>query len=252
MNDNLLGVTMALLELTDITKVYKMGKTEVRALNGVSFSVERGEYVSIMGRSGSGKSTMMNVLGCLDTPTSGTYTIEGFEVSRLSDANLAQIRNSRIGFVFQTFNLLPRYTAYSNVELPLLYAGVSDEDREDRVVEALSLVGLGERLWHRPNELSGGQCQRVAIARALVNSPSILLADEPTGNVDTKVSNEIMSLFDDLNRKYGVTIVLVTHEPDIAENANRIIELKDGKILRDVQRDPSTGRFESESASIIS
>jgi len=233
---------MPLLEIKDIVKIYRMGSVEVRALDGVSFSVEKGEYLSIMGRSGSGKSTMMNMLGCLDTPTSGSYLIEGFEVSNLSDSDLARIRNSRIGFVFQTFNLLPRYTAYQNVELPLLYANVSAAERRLRVVEALSLVGLLDRIWHRPNELSGGQCQRVAVARALVNSPSILLADEPTGNLDTKVSDEIMALFDSLNREHGVTIVVVTHEPDIAEHADRIIELSDGRIIRDVRKD-ETGRF---------
>ena len=237
---------MALLELNEIKKIYKMGLTEIHALDGVSFSVEKGEYFSIMGRSGSGKSTMMNVIGCLDTPTSGTYSIEGFEVSRLSDTNLARIRNSRIGFVFQTFNLLPRYTAYQNVELPLLYAGLSGYERKVRVVEALKLVGLLNRIWHRPNELSGGQCQRVAIARALVNSPSILLADEPTGNLDTKVSAEIMTLFDKLNEDFGVTIILVTHEHDIAEHAKRIIELQDGKILRDEHKTAS-GRFHTTS-----
>ncbi len=233
---------MALLELKDIVKIYRMGTVEIKALNGVSFSVEKGEYISIMGRSGSGKSTMMNVVGCLDIPTSGTYFIEGYEVSRLNDSQLARIRNSRIGFVFQTFNLLPRYTAYQNVELPLLYSAVPAYEREQRVMESLSLVGLTDRVWHRPNELSGGQCQRVAIARALVNSPSILLADEPTGNLDTKVSDEIMGLFNALNRQFGVTIVLVTHEPDIALHADRIVELSDGKCIRDEGKSVS-GRF---------
>ncbi|MDZ7816515.1 MAG: ABC transporter ATP-binding protein [Planctomycetota bacterium] len=233
---------MALLEITDLTKIYQMGETEIRALDNVTFNVEKGEYVAIMGRSGSGKSTLMNMIGCLDTPTSGTYFIEEFEVSALADAYLSQIRNSRIGFVFQKFNLLPRYTAYQNVELPLLYAGVPAAEREPRVFEALRLVGLVDRVWHRPNELSGGQCQRVAIARALVNSPAILLADEPTGNLDTKVSDEILRLVDELNEQFGVTIVLVTHEDDIAQHAKRIIELSDGKIIRDDKKSAS-GRF---------
>ncbi|MFA4986192.1 MAG: ABC transporter ATP-binding protein [Candidatus Brocadiia bacterium] len=239
-----------MLELIDIVKTYRMGTVDIHALNGVSFTIERGEYVSIMGRSGSGKSTMMNVLGCLDTPSSGQYFIEGFEVSRLSDANLARIRNSRIGFVFQTFNLLPRYSAFHNVELPLLYAGVSSEERHVRITEALTLVGLLDRMYHRPNELSGGQCQRVAIARALVNSPSIVLADEPTGNLDTRVSEEIMSLFTKLNRDFGATVILVTHEPDIAMHADRIIELSDGRVIRDVRKSAS-GRFPVVVGSIV-
>ena len=233
---------MALLELKDIVKIYQMGTVEIKALNGVSFTVEKGEYISIMGRSGSGKSTMMNIVGCLDIPTTGTYTIEGYEVSRLNDSQLARIRNSRIGFVFQTFNLLPRYNAYQNVELPLLYSAVPAYEREQRVMESLNLVGLADRVWHRPNELSGGQCQRVAIARALVNSPSILLADEPTGNLDTRVSDEIMTLFNSLNRQFGVTVVLVTHEPDISQHADRIVELSDGKCIRDEGKSVS-GRF---------
>ena len=218
---------MPLLEIKDIVKIYRMGSVEVRALDGVSFSVEKGEYLSIMGRSGSGKSTMMNMLGCLDTPTSGSYLIEGFEVSNLSDSDLARIRNSRIGFVFQTFNLLPRYTAYQNVELPLLYANVSAAERRLRVVEALSLVGLLDRIWHRPNELSGGQCQRVAVARALVNSPSILLADEPTGNLDTKTGKQIMDLLQELNSE-GVTLIIVTHDPRISALTHRTLHLVDG------------------------
>ena len=224
--------TGELLELHDIHKVYQLGSEEVRALDGVDLSVATGEYVAIMGASGSGKSTLMNLLGCLDTPSSGTYRLNGVAVEALDDEELAAIRNEEIGFVFQTFNLLARTSALRNVALPLVYAGVSKRVREERARHALERVGLGGRLTHRSNELSGGQRQRVAIARALVNEPSILLADEPTGNLDSTTSAEIMALFDELNQS-GNTVVLVTHEDDIAEHAHRVVKLRDGKILSD-------------------
>ncbi|HET8715799.1 MAG TPA: ABC transporter ATP-binding protein [Holophagaceae bacterium] len=228
-----------LIQLTDITKVYQMGDMEVRALDGVSLTIGRGEYVAIMGPSGSGKSTMMNVIGCLDTPSSGSYVLNGKQVEAMSDDELAQIRNEEIGFVFQTFNLLARTTALQNVELPLIYAGVKPEDRHARAHKALENVGLGTRSDHMPNQLSGGQRQRVAIARALVNDPSILLADEPTGALDSKTSVEIMALFEELYQK-GNTIVLVTHEEDIARHAHRIVKLRDGKMLSDEPNTPMT------------
>lgn len=206
-----------------------MGNNEVRALDGVSFDVQENEYIAIMGPSGSGKSTMMNLIGCLDTPSSGTYILNNQDVSKLDDAELAEVRNREIGFVFQTFNLLPRTDCISNVELPLIYAGVKGSERHKRAADTLTKVGLGDRLDHKPNELSGGQRQRVAIARALVNNPSILLADEPTGNLDTKTGEDIMRLFEELYRM-GNTILLVTHEDDIANHARRIIRLRDGKI----------------------
>ena len=221
-----------LIRLTDITKVYQMGDMEVRALDGVSMEIHRGEYVAIMGPSGSGKSTMMNVIGCLDTPTNGTYELNGKLASAMSDDELAQIRNEEIGFVFQTFNLLARTTALQNVELPLIYAGKHPDERHQMAHQALENVGLGSRGDHMPNQLSGGQRQRVAIARALVNDPSILLADEPTGALDTKTSVEIMALFEDLYQK-GNTIILVTHEPDIAVYAHRIVHIRDGEIASD-------------------
>lgn len=211
-----------------------MGNTEVHALAGVSFGVLENEYIAIMGPSGSGKSTLMNMIGCLDTPTSGSYVLNGQDVSSLDDAALADVRNREIGFVFQTFNLLPRTDCMSNVELPLIYAGVKTSERRERAARTLERVGLGDRLDHRPNELSGGQRQRVAIARALVNNPSILLADEPTGNLDTKTGEEIMMLFEELYRM-GNTILLVTHEDEIARHARRIIRLRDGVIESDVQ-----------------
>ena len=227
-----------LIDIRDITKVYEMGEEKVFALSGVSLGVERGEYVAIMGPSGSGKSTLMNLVGCLDTPTSGSYILNGKEVARMTDDELAAIRNQEIGFVFQTFNLLPRTAAVQQVELPLVYGGLSRKDRRDRSVRALKAVGLGDRMNHTPNEMSGGQRQRVAIARALINDPSILLADEPTGNLDSQTGAEIMALFDDLNSR-GNTIVLVTHEEDIAAHARRIVRLKDGKIWDDKPNSPT-------------
>jgi putative ABC transport system ATP-binding protein len=223
---------MALIDLRGIFKVYDMGAEKVHALNGVDLSVERGEYVAIMGSSGSGKSTLMNLVGCLDTPTSGSYILNGTAVQELDDTQLAGIRNKEIGFVFQTFNLLARTDALHNVELPLIYAGLSRAERRERAKKALEKVGLGARMTHQPNELSGGQRQRVAIARALVNEPSILLADEPTGNLDSSTSEEIMQLFDELHQA-GNTVVLVTHEPDIAEHAWRKVMLRDGKVTSD-------------------
>lgn len=213
-----------------------MGQTIVKALNGVSFNVEENEYIAIMGPSGSGKSTLMNMIGCLDTPTSGEYILNGHRVSELDDAELAQVRNREIGFVFQTFNLLPRTDCLNNVELPLIYAGMKSSERKKRAISTLERVGLGDRLDHKPNELSGGQRQRVAIARALVNDPAILLADEPTGNLDTKTGEEIMVLFEELYRA-GNTIILVTHENDIANHARRIVRLRDGLIESDEKVD---------------
>jgi putative ABC transport system ATP-binding protein len=227
--------TMALIETRDLWKTYVMGEEEIHALRGVSIQIERGEYVAIMGPSGSGKSTLMNLVGCLDTPTKGSYLLNDKEVASMNDDELARIRNEEIGFVFQTFNLLPRATALHNVELPLIYAGVSGKARQERAREALSKVELTERASHRPNELSGGQRQRVAIARALVNNPSILLADEPTGNLDSKTGNEIMGVFERLHQG-GNTIVLVTHEADIAAYAHRAIHIRDGQVEKDVRR----------------
>jgi putative ABC transport system ATP-binding protein len=226
---------MALIETVDLWKTYIMGAEEIHALRGVSLQIERGEYVAIMGPSGSGKSTLMNLIGCLDTPTKGSYLLNGKQVSQMNDNELARIRNEEIGFVFQTFNLLPRATALRNVELPLVYAGVPAKDRDSRARAALERVELTERMAHRPNELSGGQRQRVAIARALVNNPSILLADEPTGNLDSKTGSEIMGLFERLH-KAGNTIVLVTHEPDVAAFAYRSIHIRDGRVENDVRR----------------
>jgi len=223
---------MALIEIRDLKKIYQMGSEEVRALDGVDLDVERGEYLAVMGASGSGKSTLMNLIGCLDTPTAGSYLLNDTPVEEMDDEALAAIRNKEIGFVFQTFNLLPRTSALENVELPLVYSGMARRERRQRAREALERVSLGDRVDHRPNELSGGQRQRVAIARALVNSPSILLADEPTGNLDSATSNEIMDLFDELSST-GNTIVLVTHEPDIAERCRRQLVLRDGKVLSD-------------------
>lgn len=221
------------IDARDLTKIYQMGDLQVHALRGASLQVGRGELVSIMGPSGSGKSTMMNILGCLDQPTSGEYYLEGLEVDQLDDNQLAQIRGRKIGFVFQTFNLLSRTTALSNVELPLIYNGVGGRERSERVVAALEAVGLGDRLHHRPNELSGGQQQRVAIARALVNNPSIILADEPTGNLDSKSGAEIMAIFQRLNEEQGITVIFVTHEPEIAQHTRRIVRIADGRIVDD-------------------
>jgi len=228
-----------LIDIQDITKVYDMGEERVRALDGVTLAVERGEYVAIMGPSGSGKSTLMNLIGCLDTPSSGSYVLNGREVARMTDDELAQIRNQEIGFVFQTFNLLPRTTALQQVELPLVYTGVGKRERRERAVKALEAVSLGDRMGHHPNEMSGGQRQRVAVARALINNPSILLADEPTGNLDSQTGAEIMTLFDELNSR-GNTIILVTHEEDIAAHARRIVRLRDGKVRDDRPNDSRT------------
>jgi putative ABC transport system ATP-binding protein len=219
----------AVIELNEITRYFTIGDVQVKALQGVNLNINRGEYVALMGPSGSGKSTLMNILGCLDTPTSGTYILNGNNVSKLTDNELAEIRNKEIGFVFQTFNLLARSTALENVALPLVYAGVSKKERIERAEAVLNSVGLADRMDHKPNELSGGQRQRVAIARALINNPSIILADEPTGNLDTKTSYEIMQLLEEIHNK-GNTIIVVTHEEDIARRAKRIIRMRDGVI----------------------
>lgn len=229
-----------MIQVKDLIKVYNLGEVEVSALRGVSLSIERGEFVAIMGASGSGKSTFMNIIGFLDRPTSGQYLLEGISGEELSRDELAEIRNQKIGFVFQGFNLLSRTSALENVELPLIYAGVSASQRKERAKNALSQVGLGERSHHHPGQLSGGEQQRVAIARAMVNQPSILLADEPTGNLDTKTSEEIMMIFQRLNREMGITIIMITHEADIASFAKRIILFRDGKIVNDHPNSPRT------------
>ncbi len=221
-----------LIAVRNLKKIYQVGTQTVSAVNGIDLDIQHGEYVAIMGSSGSGKSTLMNMLGCLDTPTSGNYEMNGTEVENFTDDQLAEIRNREIGFVFQTFNLLPRSNAIQNVELPLVYAGVSSAERKVRVVDALTKVGLADRMDHRPNELSGGQRQRVAIARALVNNPSLILADEPTGNLDSVTSEEIMDLLKDLNDK-GHTVIVVTHEEDIAAKCRRVIRLHDGEVISD-------------------
>jgi putative ABC transport system ATP-binding protein len=222
----------ALIKIDKITKVYNMGMTEVYALREITMDVKRNEYLAIMGPSGSGKTTLMSILGCLDSPTSGQYFLENEEVGSMNDNQLAEIRNKRIGFVFQTFNLMPRANCIKNVELPLIYAGIPQEERIERAIKALESVGLGDRMHHKPPELSGGQRQRVAVARALINNPSLIFADEPTGNLDTKTGEEIMHLFNEL-WKNGNTIILVTHEEDIARHARRIIKLRDGLIIDD-------------------
>ncbi|MCW5559307.1 MAG: ABC transporter ATP-binding protein [Verrucomicrobiae bacterium] len=227
---------MALIHIQDLTRRYVMGTEVVHALRGVSLTIGKGEYIAIMGPSGSGKSTLMNLLGCLDTPTSGRYDLNGVNVADLDDDALADIRNREIGFVFQSFNLLPRSDALHNVELPLIYAGVPSEERRELARRALSNVGLADRMHHRPNELSGGQRQRVAVARALVNSPSIVLADEPTGNLDSRTGEEILALFEDLSRR-GNTIIVVTHEEDVAQHARRILRIRDGRIAADEATD---------------
>jgi putative ABC transport system ATP-binding protein len=227
-----------LISIENLRKIYRMGEVEVRALDGVNLEVEAGEYLAIMGPSGSGKSTLMNLIGCLDTPTSGDYVLNDQRVSDLDDTELAAIRNHEIGFVFQTFNLLSRATALANVELPLIYARISARERRRRAREALEKVGLGDRAKHQPNELSGGQRQRVAVARALINNPSILLADEPTGNLDSRTSAEIMELFNELNAA-GNTLIVVTHEEDIAAHAKRVVRLLDGKVVVDERRSGS-------------
>ena len=225
-------MTSEIIRIRDLTRGYRMGDETILALRGVSLDIRRNEYVAIMGPSGSGKSTLMNIIGCLDTPNAGEYWLNGQEVSRLSDDALARVRNREIGFVFQTFNLLPRATALHNVELPLVYAGVGARERRSRAAAALERVGLAERMHHRPNELSGGQRQRVAIARALINEPSILLADEPTGNLDSVTSEEIMRVFGDLHSA-GQTVIMVTHEADIAAHAERVVVLRDGRVETD-------------------
>lgn len=223
---------MPLIQIHDLTRRYVMGTETVHALRGVSLSIERGEYIAIMGPSGSGKSTLMNLLGCLDSPTSGYYELNGVNVAHMDDNELAEIRNREIGFVFQSFNLLPRSDSLHNVELPLIYAGVPAHERREQAVQALTNVGLAERMHHKPNELSGGQRQRVAVARALVNNPSIVLADEPTGNLDSRTGEEILGLFETLSRK-GNTIIVVTHEEEVAQHARRIIRIRDGLIAAD-------------------
>ncbi|MBP7962295.1 MAG: ABC transporter ATP-binding protein [Caldilineaceae bacterium] len=222
-----------MIDVIDLKKTYTMGEMEVHALRGANIQIYAGEMVAIMGPSGSGKSTLMNIVGCLDVPSGGTYRLDGIDVSKLSDDKLAEIRSKKIGFVFQSFNLLSRTTALANVELPLVYAGISGRQRRQRAEESLTLVGLGDRLDHKPNELSGGQQQRVAIARALINRPAMILADEPTGNLDTKTSKEIMELFQNLNREKGMTIIFVTHDAETADYCQRVIHVRDGLVERD-------------------
>lgn len=228
---------MNIIEIKNISKEYIMGSQLIAALKDVSLSVQKGEYVALMGPSGSGKSTLMNILGCLDTPTAGSYRLNNTEVSEMSEDELAHVRNKEIGFIFQTFNLLPRLSSLENVALPMVYAGMGKKERIERAEQVMDMVGLKDRMHHKPNELSGGQRQRVAIARALVNNPSIILADEPTGNLDTKTSYEIMSIMEDISNR-GNTVIIVTHEDDIAKHARRILRLRDGLIETDVQNEP--------------
>lgn len=234
---------MALLELKNIAKKYQIGSEVVNALRSITISIEKGEYVALMGPSGSGKSTLMNIIGCLDTPSNGVYILNNKEVSKMSDDELAEIRNKEIGFIFQTFNLIPRSNALDNVALPLVYAGMKKAERNEKAEQALKDVGLGDRMKHKPNELSGGQRQRVAVARALVNNPSIILADEPTGNLDSKTSEEIMNLFEEIHQ-HGNTIIVVTHEEDIAQHAHRIVRIKDGAIESD-EKNPNVVKAKS-------
>ena len=244
----------SMISVRDLHKVYRMGEVEVRALGGVSFEIEKGEFVSIVGHSGSGKSTLMNLLGCLDTPTSGTYILDGFETQSLRDNDLALIRSAKLGFVFQQYNLLPRQTALRNVEMPLIYRGLPGYKRRARAVAALQLMGMGDRMHHRPSELSGGQQQRVAIARALVGSPSVILADEPTGALDTRTSDEIMGILQSLNRRQGLTVIVVTHESDVAAYAGRMLTLRDGKLVGDgppPKRSVSTEQVEQVAETVL-
>jgi putative ABC transport system ATP-binding protein len=233
-------MTTSVISVTDLCKVYRMGDVEVSAVCGVTFEIERGEFVAIIGHSGSGKSTLMNMLGCLDTPTSGAYRLDGVETQDLLPDDLARVRSVKLGFVFQQYNLLPRQTALRNVEMPLIYRGVPATVRKSRAATALRMVGMKERMEHRPNELSGGQQQRVAIARALVGSPAIVLADEPTGALDTKTGAEIMDILTSLNHKQGLTVIIVTHEPEVAAYANRVLTLRDGQLISD-DRPPKPG-----------
>ena len=226
----------SLIELTNVTKIYRMGEMNVNALAGVSLTIDSGDLVAVMGPSGSGKSTIMNILGCLDVPSDGTYLLDGEHVGRMNDDELAEIRNSKVGFVFQTYNLLPRLSALANVELPLMYG--QERDRRERALSALGQVGVADRVNHTPVELSGGQQQRVGIARALAKAPAILLADEPTGNLDTTSSQEIMSIIQSLNREQQITVVIVTHEQEIAAHAARVVSMRDGKIITDIRQDP--------------
>ena len=238
-----------IISLNNISRKYILGTEVIHALRSITTSIFQNEYVALMGSSGSGKSTLMNIIGCLDTPSGGDYVLKGINVSHMTDNELAEVRNKEIGFVFQTFNLLPRSTALDNVALPLVYAGVSKDEREARAMKALTDVGLGDRVKHRPNELSGGQRQRVAVARALVNNPAIILADEPTGNLDSKTSEEIMILFEEIHRK-GNTIIVVTHEEDIARHAHRIIRLRDGLIESDLPNDRISSAINNQSTTV--